>query len=520
MARLNHSLGVPYPLPSNKVLFTDLRYVRPGEFSYLPADEVRSPFWGFGEWPDMLWQRRNFPSGLRLVAQPPQREGPSFPWTQPWEQFAGGGALRYDEGRYRFWYECVDPATMDEQPSPSRTWGPGEANLLSYAESADGFTWEKPSLGLASWQGRKDTNIVYGGPLCPETGYHGGCVFRDPSAPPDERYKVFHLGLLSAQRLKEYQQQRPDDMDPMAVRPDLDKAWGLFGGVSPDGLIWKPLPDVFAVHHADTSNVACFDQALGRYVAYVRTWYYGRRSVGRMESPDFRRWTMPKNLVIPTPDLLPFSSVWYGPSKTVYPDTTDYHLMFTYEWRVAEDRFYVHLWSSPDGESWSYVPGGPILSPGNDGEWDGGGVVASTGLVPLSSNRVGVLCIGFRVPHKYPRRPPLSELGWATWPKGRLAALQAAEQGEFTTAALLFQGDHLLLNVRTRRVGQVLVEAVGPKGEVLPGRSFAECDPVRGDHLSRTVTWKGEPHLGHRPGDPVYFRFRLVAADLFGLEFA
>lgn len=273
------------------------------------------------------------------------------------------------------------------------------------------------------------------------------------------------------------------------------------------------------VQNADTGNVACYDEALGAYVAYVRTWYYGRRSIGRMESPDFRHWSVPRNVVIPTPDLLPFSSVWYGPAKTLYPGTKDYHLMFAYEWRVAEDRFYAHLWSSAEGECWSYVPGGPVLSPLGEDSWDAGGTVAGCGMVTLPGDRVGVLCAGYRVPHKHPRRPPLCQIGWATWPGGRLAALVAREQGELATAWLRFSGTRLRLNVRTRRVGHVTVEAVGPKGEVLPGRSFSDCDPITGDHLSAEVTWKGGACLGHQPGEAVYFRFRLYAAELFGLEF-
>jgi hypothetical protein len=50
---------------------------------------------------------------------------------------------------------------------------------------------------------------------------------------------------------------------------------------------------------------------------------------------------------------------------------------------------------------------------------------------------------------------------------------------------------------------------------VVPGRSFAECDPIRGDHLSHLVTWQGQRDLGHAAGQPVRLRFRLRHARLY-----
>jgi hypothetical protein len=54
---------------------------------------------------------------------------------------------------------------------------------------------------------------------------------------------------------------------------------------------------------------------------------------------------------------------------------------------------------------------------------------------------------------------------------------------------------------------------------VLPGRSFADGDPLHGDHLARPISWRGETHLPRQEEEPVSFRFRLHAAEVFGVEF-
>jgi hypothetical protein len=131
---------------------------------------------------------------------------------------------------------------------------------------------------------------------------------------------------------------------------------------------------------------------------------------------------------------------------------------------------------------------------------------------------VGAPFVGYRIPHKHSRRPPLGEFAWAAWTRGRLVALEAPERGEFRTWNLVFQGNQLRLNCRTRHAGWVRVEAVGADGPI-PGRTFDDCDPVTGDHLDRLVTWKGESAIPRQPDQPVAFRVRLAAAELYAMGF-
>ncbi len=104
-----------------------------------------------------------------------------------------------------------------------------------------------------------------------------------------------------------------------------------------------------------------------------------------------------------------------------------------------------------------------------------------------------------------------------TWQRGRLSALVADEYGQFSTFYGKLPGQTLKLNLRTRRAGEV---RVGVQVEDQPdeGRPHAECDPIIGDHLGYTVTWKGSSDLKVTPGAKVRLVFRLRAAELFGAE--
>jgi hypothetical protein len=53
----------------------------------------------------------------------------------------------------------------------------------------------------------------------------------------------------------------------------------------------------------------------------------------------------------------------------------------------------------------------------------------------------------------------------------------------------------------------------------MAGRSFADCDPITGDHLDQKIIWRSETDLGHKAGQAVDLRFRLRNADLYSVEF-
>lgn len=508
-----HGVPSPYRLVSNVVYFHDWRYVNTGGFRWVSQDGKPVPGWGLEPVPPMRCEFMDMPLGIRLIAQRPTKTNPVFTPAKAKDIFLFAGTLIHEEGRYRLWYDCWPKEQIGSELM-------GDFNYVRYAESDNGMDWKLPSLGLIEYQGSRDNNLVYGPSLTPETGYHGGCVFKDPSAPPAERYKAFYLGLISKEALAKYRKERPNDVDPSALYSGfpLYGGFAVYGAVSPDGLKWTPIPEPLVMQCSDTHNVCTYDVVTKKYVAYCRSWFFGRRTIGRMETDDFRRFPLPEELFWPNAMMSPYET-WYANAKTMMPGTTDYHIMFPMRWSLVEDKFDFHLATSPEGIVWGFVPGGPICEPGPPGAWDAGVVAPGLGLVNLPEERIGIMIAGSPVPHKYPRRPPLGALGWAWWSKDRLVALQSPAEGFFALWPLKFVGRTVHLNFRTGMAGYLQVEVLGPDGNVLPGRRFDQCDRLNGDYLDYVVTWKGQKDLGHPEGEAVTLRFRMRSAALFAVRF-
>lgn len=508
-------------------LFTDWRYVLAGDvwggfhWASKETDEVlpvrvRDADGQFVDGPvDARMVPEDVPRGIRIVAQK-ARKGEPFPLGGP-----PGGRILCSEGRYQTWYH------------PRHPWAAQSSKFegtLYHAESTDGHAWGQPSECVFDWSAAPDVNAGE-----PPT------AFLDPSAPPEERYKLVFLGSSTApehqerreQALEAFLRDRSDVIDPtgLGMLPEETVPrvnFGRYGAVSPDGIHWKVLPEILMILRSDAQNIVYYDTVRERYVWYLKTeWYAGRRCIGRAETADFRRWPLPEMILFPGPDLHP-SDDWYTNSKTIYPGTDAHHLMFPALYHHLTDDAEVRLFTSSDGVSWSAVPGGAVISQGEPGAWDTGFLTAGIDLVPLPGDQVGIPFGASYYPHKYPRtKETVSRQrgAYALWPKERLVALEAQESGSFTTLPLVFTGRKLRLNVQTSMAGEVLVEATatrprgGGGGDPLPGRSFADCVPIVGDSLDHIVTWKGGQDLAPMGAQPITLRFRMRAAKLFAFEF-
>ena len=79
--------------------------------------------------------------------------------------------------------------------------------------------------------------------------------------------------------------------------------------------------------------------------------------------------------------------------------------------------------------------------------------------------------------------------------------------------------DNLRINAVIGRAGALLIEVADLAGKPIPGRTFADCAPLVGDHHWTTVTWKEHDDLGHTKGSAIMLRFKMKQARIFGLEF-
>jgi hypothetical protein len=476
--------GSPYELAGKRIVFTNWYYIQPGDLDwrdpsgksvYVKGDE--GPF-------GPRHVGINAPHGIRIMAEKPQVMAPM---DRPHRMI-----LR-DGNTYKGWTDS------------------------DYYESQDAIHWEKKA---ALKLGESASDGLYQ-------------IFIDPQAKPEERYKAVWVGLITRAQFEAFRARRPDGWEPRALlhMAEKEEASCLRGGTSPDGIHWKTLPDPLVVEYCDTWNTAYFDVASREYVLYTRQWSIGpqtdrlpadirnswtgvgRRAIGRSASRDFRQFRPSEMVLEPTPDMLP-SEQLYTNCRTSVPGAPDIHLMFPSIWNGSvDDTTRISLASSHDGKTWHWVPGGDLLQTGPFGRWDGGCVWATPDLLELPNGDWALPYLTHTLPHKYPRGRNVGSTTYAVWPKGRLVALEAQDQGEFTMITVIAPGKRLKINALTLRTGWVKVEVLG-----VDGRSLADCVPVVGDQHWTQVAWKGVDGLGVAAGKPVTLRIEMKQAKLFGLE--
>jgi len=477
-------------MPPKQFLFTDLRHIDPCDVQWRSADGKALPVAGPPGPPVTAIADPGFvPYGIRLVSKPARKEGPiaDLPWR-----------ILHDAGLYRSWrFDANYPKGKD---LGSYSTALPESLTVKCGQSNDGYVW--------SW---RDVQQI---PLSGVTGIDGDFVFIDPHSPSSERYKCIYNAWIRSDPSRYWESYRRLHPRHRDLRLRSDYIYGLFGMVSPDGLNWKPIAEPLMIHKGDTDNTVYWDEWLGKYVLYTRLYWMQRRMVARAESHDFRRWTPVEPVLRPGLDD-PFSMDVYTNARTNYPSRPDCHLMFPMFYHRRTQTSEVHLHSSLDGIHWDRVPGGPVIAPGNPGEWDGEYIAAGRDLVTLGKDRLAIPYSGCSHPHKYPRWPGVIThgTGWASWSRDRMCALVADDEGQCCTFPIQVTGRELRVNVQVRRAGELRIGLLG-----VDGRSATDCDPIIGNESLRTVTWKGNSRIPLEPGSTVRISFRLRAAELYAFE--
>lgn len=479
-------------------LFTDLRHIQCGDLRWQDAVGNNVPLYPSVPRMTLRASTGMLPRGVRFEVQKARKMPPFSP-----RNLKPSHTMLYDGGVYRSWTLRAQYRKEDKEKG-CYSKAPVVKLWICYLESRDGFEWSE--------KGRSRIEPV-------GFGYDGFTVFMDPKGSAAERYKaVFMANAPQEQWLalwEQYQQVHPRYRDTRL--PQNGRMSCLYGAVSPDGLDWTTISKPLLIHKSDTDTRVWFDPSIDRYVMYTRLYWEGRRLVARAETEDFRHWDHVEPLI--WPDLeSPLSQDIYTNGYTPYPGLSHYHLMFPMIYQRYTQGSDIHLYSSVDTMRWNRVPGGPIIPRGDPGDWDFPFLGTVAGLVPFGRDRVGTIYSATRFPHKYPRWKHVLDAGnmaWAWWPKGRLCAVKADEEGEFFTFPIVPAGRTLRLNMRCDPAGLIQVGI-----QSVPNRSVSDCDPVIGDNLSALVRWKGKIDTRAPKGRPVVLHFRMRAADLFGFEWA
>ena len=464
--------------------------------------------------------------GVRWCMNPPhQHADPVLVCDRPWERLGICGyntVMKEGEGRFRLWYGATRKMGLPQEG----------AIRLGYAESEDGRHWTKPSLGLISYEGSNDNNLV--APLEERQSMQGATVYRDDRAPETERYKL-------------WSKFQPTDKQVAAgVLP------GLWAMRSPDGIHWEVYEDQPSPRQqmCDTQNMFFWDDRIGQYAGYTRVRETQRldeaaeaggrgkyRSIGRITSPDFRTWSKTQvvleadddDLNMPVPDQRddprPNIDV-YTSCAMKYASAEDVYLMmpsFFYHWGEDDHpaTMDVQLLTSRDGIHWDRKgERRPFLRLGFEGSTTGGMLFANPWLIPMG-NELWLYYTGTAHTHGARAGAPVRNgLFLSTMRRDGFVSLDAGYGGgAFRTPVLQFAGDRLEVNFDGSAGGWLKVEIQDADGKPLPGYALSDADGLVGNGIRKTITWKGRTGVGGLAGRPVRLRFVMRDAKLYAFQF-
>ena len=363
----------------------------------------------------------------------------------------------------------------------------GKPELACYAESTDGITFSKPSLGLFEIDGSRENNVVWTG-----KGSHNFSPFKDtsPTCVPEQRYKAVAGGPLIAL-------------------------------ASADGLRWETMQDEPVITHGafDSQNLAFWDSVRGEYRDFHRRGRDGVRDVMTCTSDDFLHWTDPVFV-----EYVPGTPKEHLYTNAITPYFRAPHILLGFPKRFVPNRKLVEehshpgvsdgvLMSSRDGQNWERW-GEAFLRPGLDPKrWTERNNAMAWGMVPTSEEEISLYWVEhYRHPTCRLRRGTVRTDGFVSMHAG-------GEGGELLTRPLRFTGTRFLVNFSTSAAGSARFALCDEGGEPIKGFTMPQCPVLYGDEIEREVTWSSGAEIASLADRAVRLRVRLKDADLFSFRF-
>ena len=402
---------------------------------------------------------------------------------------------------------------------------PSKDFLWYSALSKDGINWRRTS-GFGPPEDDDILGLLLG----------GSTVFEDPKAAPAERFKRFD-GLHNSIKASS----NGSDWKP------------LYEGIFPDKATYP--------HGMDSHNVCYFDEALGKYVAYVRVnkvytcppervdYFrtignaryggenkYSRRTIGRSVTDDLSNFPMPEVVLEPDDRDPQFGGVkvmdFYCPQVVPYPEAEDAYFLFNTRYRSYEDWYLsedmsqytpttvgvynvgaedIELAASRDGIAWERYERRPWIRDGLEGSTDALGMYMTRGM-HVQGDEIWMYYIGINDPHTGNKdvqdRYVMTRV---VLRKDGFTCVEAPyDGGEFTTPPMRFEGNSLKLNIDTSGIGLARVELQDAEGKPLPGFSLDDCDRIHAINKTKNVvTWAGKPDVSALAATPIRMRVEL-----------
>jgi len=476
--------------------------------------------------------------GVRLMMNPARSTGEiligvdnPYETAIPDTRIGSYSSVLKEDGKVRMWwyYNVGSPEQM-------------QYRRVCYGESEDGIHFVKPELGLIDMGGTKANNAVIEDPI------QGACVFIDPIAPPERRYRT-------------------------------QAKWGPFPGTdttlyfytSPDGIHWEKTHSI-QIGACDTQNVVFWDDAYKKYVMYTRDWVRfedpgsrgkavdprNHRRVRRLESTDLVTWD--NESIVWEADEVDLATHrtstgmppvdYYGACVYKYPEAGDFYIFLAqpfWHWkdrpekdkwgyspdpknldkrvvRLAPSTMDVRLGYSRDGKAFKRaLDRGAFLGTGPEGRFDSRMVWAMPNPIEMG-DEIWIYYVGTNRDHdKFidPAAPGLlSGIGRAIMRVDGFVSADAGYTGGWlVTPPLMFNGEKLELNMDASGGGFVRVEMIDAEGRPVEGFTMSESETLLGNSVGMPVGWSSGNGLRTLAGKPVRLKFQMRDAKLYSFRF-
>ncbi len=428
-----------------------------------------------------------------------------------------------------------------------------EGSCVAYAISDDGYKWNRPKLGIVEKSGSKENNLV-----TDQGGDTFKCVFEDPKASPEERFKGMGCegAMLNSETWevanegeevdeKEVERWWADQeyLGPDFTGPRLVLKGRVIGWTSPDRIHWKRCDEILANFPMDGGLSVRYDENSGYFYGYCRIQGVPQeqfdlpgsgapevgifhRAIGLTRTKDFLNWTAPKLVLFPDGQDPPDTS-FYGGGYFLYPGKEDLHCMLVQVYHHASDHVDSQIAFSRDGLIWQRPERRAIIPVGGPGCDDSAMVYSwGSGIVDLPDGSWGSLFGAYNKLHNAPRVPgkQSTALHWARWQPHRFCSIESEVEGRFTIPTVSRIFDDLRLNYRCKPGGWIKVEIlrqipsrIHPDVDPVAGFTFAESDRLTGDSTDEVVTWNGKGDLSGI-GEMLAIRLKMFRAKLFAYK--
>ncbi|MCH2117326.1 MAG: hypothetical protein MK161_06465 [Pirellulales bacterium] len=439
---------------------------------------------------------------------------------QPWEHSIGLPNVLYDEQMQKFhmWYANYDTGK----------WGGGKtvknykrtAYMMSYAESTDGVHWTKPLMDKVPYMGYEKTNILMTG---------NSTV---------QEFVVIH----TPEHLRERGRFMLWYRDSM---PGSGKCVNV--AYSDNGVDWTLHDDNPVYKKAlDAQHVPVWDEQRQIWLLYARpqqlaaneSRYSAENSRTRISvtvSHDMKNWTPARQVL--GPDELdrsdePGNKGHFFDRMSALKWGNQYIGFLAIQPRHGHDNGWIELATSPDGFRWHRSPlREPFIPNGKEGQWDAGHTWMLTSIVERG-HFLYLYYVGASQPWRQRYPDNTRTIGMAQIRKDRFIGQYGDVNGGWVLSReVKVTGNRLVVNIAPehrawnhQHHGYVKVELLDRNGGVysyqnLPGFGQDDCARLRANEYEMVVSWNGNPDLSSLRGKPVYIRFWLKSAYLFGFRF-